>query len=106
MRERVRPRKFSREFKEDAVRLLENSDDTVREVASRLGMNHWTLRGWYREAVANKKAKKATPLKETPEERAARLEAENLELRKRVAELETDRAILKKAAAFFARESD
>ena len=106
MRERVRLRKYSPEFKEGAVRLLENGDATLPDVAARLGVNYWTLRNWYREAVRNKKAKKATPLKETPEERAARLEAENLELRKRVAELETDRAILKKAAAFFARESD
>ena len=85
-------------------------------MAARLGLNHWTLRGWYREAVAKKKTKPAPPPRkgataavpadETAEERLARLEQENARLRKRVEDLETDRAILKRAAAFFAREGE
>lgn len=116
MRERRRTNQYTAEFKADALRLLDSTDAPLTQVAARLGLNHWTLRGWYREAVAKKKTKRAPPPKkgatsavpadETAEERAARLEQENARLRKRVEDLETDRAILKKAAAFFARESE
>jgi transposase-like protein len=46
-----------------------------------------------------------SPESETAEEKIARLEKENAGLRKQVDELEMDKAILKKAAAFFAKES-
>ncbi len=110
MRERRRATKYTEEFKAEALKLLDSTDEPIAAVAERLGLNHWTLRGWYREAVTKKKAKRgppqAPPRKETAEERIARLEAENAKLRKKVDDLETDRAILKKAAAFFARESE
>jgi len=60
-----------------------------------------------------RKGKKPTPggprvdtEAETGEEKVKRLERENAALRKRVDDLEQDRAILKKAAAFFAKESE
>jgi transposase len=58
-----------------------------------------------------KVAKKAPPLPsapkdETAEHRAARLERENARLRKEIDQLRMDREILKKAAAFFAKESE
>ena len=43
---------------------------------------------------------------ETPEAKIARLERELAAARHQISSLETDRAILKKAAAFFAKESD
>ena len=42
--------------------------------------------------------------KETPEEVLKRLKKENAQLRRKVSQLEMDREILKKAAAFFAKE--
>ena len=96
-------------------------DVTVKEIAARLGVNCWTLGTWYRQdelarkhgnkkkgpkARSAKAAAKADPLEESAEERAARLERENAALRKKVEQLEMDRAILKKAAAFFAKESE
>jgi transposase len=50
--------------------------------------------------------KDRVPGGETPEDRVHRLERENAKLRKQVERLEEDRAILKKAAAFFAKESE
>jgi transposase len=116
MRERQKQNQYTDDFKADALRLLESTDAPLTVVAARLGLNHWTLRGWYRAAVAKNKAKRplpakkgataAIPAEETAAERLARLEQENARLRKRVEDLGTDRAILKKAAAFFARESE
>jgi transposase len=113
MRERrPTPTRYSEDFKADALRLLDSTDEPITQVAARLGLNHWTLRGWYRDAVAKrkKKAKAVTPraaaASETPEERIERLERDNAKLRKQVEQLEEDRVILKKAAAFFAKESE
>ncbi len=52
------------------------------------------------------KAAAAPPAGETLEEKVLRLERENAQLRKERDSLEMDRAILKKAAAFFAKESE
>ena len=58
-------------------------------------------------AKRTKKPASAKPLEaESPDERIARLERENERLQKKVESLETDREILKKAAAFFAKESE
>ena len=106
---RQQQRRYTAEFREDAVRLVKTTDRSVTSIAEGLGVSHWTLRDWYRADVAKKKTRKSSvvvPDKESDEEKAARLERENRELRKRVEELETDRDILKKAAAFFAKESE
>ena len=108
---RQRNRTYTSAFREEAIRLVDSSDRTMMEIAESLGVNVWTLRGWYRQAMARKKIRKApvkpqAPTDETPEQKANRLEEENRKLLKRVEDLETDRAILKKAAAFFAKESD
>ena len=102
---------YTQAFREEAVRLVERSDRTARQVSESLGVNVWTLRGWYRQEMARKKIKKspvraAAPTEETAEQRANRLEEENRKLLKRVEDLEMDRAILKKAAAFFVKESE
>jgi transposase len=108
---RQRNRSYTLEFREEAVRLAERSDRTMLEVAESLGVNASTLRGWYRQAMAKKKVKQSpvrasAPAEETAEQRANRLEEENRKLLKRVDDLEMDRAILKKAAAFFVKESE
>jgi transposase len=115
---RVRPyRLYDEAFREDALRLLERGDRNAAQVARDLGIPPVTLRYWYRyNTEMSKKTKKParSPAKastvksdgESPEEKIARLERENEALRKKNAELEMDRAILKKAAAFFAKESE
>ncbi|MFI6890046.1 IS3 family transposase [Streptosporangium canum] len=89
----ARPSKYGEEFKKDAVRLVRESRRTCADVARELGMNRETLRVWVREAE-NAEAEAGTGL--------ARSEREELtRLRKRVAELETEKEILRKAAAYF-----
>ena len=105
---------YSDEFKADAVAHLRRSDQSIPQVAEGLGVSSESLRAWYkREEMAKKKGKglskvvaTGAPKGESAEERAARLERENAALRKEVDSLRMDREILKKAAAFFAKESE
>ena len=106
--------KYSAEFKADALALMERGDRTKRQLAIDLGLQPWTLRDWYNGAqMAKKKGKRPeraavalVPAAETPQQRIERLERENARLRKQNEQLQEDRAILKKAAAFFARENE
>ena len=107
-------RVFSEEFKLEAVRLHERSGRSFSQTAADLGISYWTLRNWCKDRDVVRRSKKAPPTKaaaaplsgETVEEKVTRLERENADLRKKNESLEMDRAILKKAAAFFAKESE
>jgi transposase len=109
---RARP-VYTEEFKNDAVNLLRTTDRSVREVSQSLGVSIFSLRDWYKRSEMAKKSKKREPpprsvglSEETTAQRLARLEHENASLRKEVDSLRMDREILKKAAAFFAKENE
>jgi transposase len=109
---------YTPEFRLDAVELLRRSDRTLTQVARDLGVSVVTLRSWYkREEMAKAKKKGPSPRpkavpgspgapEQTPEQRVARLEREVQRLQKENDALRMDREILKKAAAFFAKESE
>lgn len=104
---------YDETFKQDALSLLRRSDRTAKDVAESLGMPPATLRYWYKADMVKKGRRSPVTTAserdrgdETPEEKIARLEREVAALRKKNEQLETDRAILKKAAAFFAKESE
>ena len=107
---------YTAEFKADAVAFIHREGRSIRQVAEDLGVSPWSVRDWYRQDMAKKKKgavsgasgalASAGPANETPEAKVARLERENQLLRKQVDSLRTDREILKKAAAFFAKESE
>src|SRR5262245_9118937 len=108
----TRPR-YSEEFKSEALALMDRDDRSFRQLSEDLGVNHETLRYWYKQREMAKKTKGAKkprllppPARETAEQRIARLERENKRLLKEVETLRMDREILKKAAAFFAKESE
>ncbi len=90
--------KYSAEFRADAVALYRCSPGrTVASVAKDLGVNHETLRQWI---MAAEKA-------ETPEAVAdSAKDAEIARLRKQVRELEQEREILRRAAKYFAGETN
>lgn len=92
-----RPSKYSEEFRRDAVELVRSSGRPVSQVARELGMSHETLRSWVKASRRNASA---------AEDASGEVDkdAELARLRKRVAELETEKEILRKAAAYFAQE--
>jgi transposase len=89
-------RPYPEEFRTEAVRLAKTSGKSLRQVAMDLGISNETLGVWVRE---ERDRAVAMPL-------AAEERAELVELRRRVKVLETEREILKEAAAFFASETD
>jgi len=85
-------KKYSKEFKAEAVRLAQAGAKPVNKIADDLGVSRTGLRGWLAEVDP------VAPIGETPEEELHRLRREN-----NVLQMERD--ILKKATAFFAKES-
>ena len=100
------------EFKADAVALyLSDPARTYASVARDLGINRETLRLWVKEARADGTAgaKRAGPAKKPasgPVSSGDVLEQENEQLRARVRELELERDILRRAAKYFAGETN
>jgi transposase len=91
-------RKFSSEFRREAVRRVTLGDKAVAEVARELGISSKTLWGWvHRAEVVGGKG--------PPGELATTDSDELLQLRREVSQLREEREILKKATAFFAKES-
>ena len=112
MRVMKKRKTYTVSFREDAIALVHRSDRSIDGIADGLGVPHSTLRYWY-DADMRKKAKARAvklpvgdPAAESPEEKVARLERELAALQKENDALKLDRAILKKAAAFFAKESE
>jgi transposase len=92
MRER---RKFDKQFKIDAVRLLESSGKTATEIASNLGIPRDALSRWKHEM--QKENLRVFPGQGNPrDEELARL-------RKELADVTMERDILKKAVAIFSK---
>ena len=85
------------EFRAEAVRLYRSSDRSLKSVCEDLGISLETLRNWIRRADVEVGGAEGLTSEEREELR---------QLRRRVKTFEEERLILKKAAAFFAREAD
>jgi transposase len=91
--------RYTPEFRAEAVKMVSDQGLSQETAAKRLAIPKGTLANW----VA---ASKAAMRPSVPGARsAAELAAENLRLRKELAETRMERDILKKATAYFARES-
>jgi transposase len=85
------------EFRRDAVELYKRSGKPLREIAVGLGVSTETLRMWVQRAEVDAGERPGLTSEEREELRR---------LRRQVKVLEEEREILKKAAAFFAKESN
>ena len=92
-------RKFTAEFKNEAVRLCKSGERSIGRMAQELDLTESALRNWVKQYEADQG--------EGPREALTTAEREELRtLRRRVRTLEQEREILKKAAVFFAKENE
>jgi len=100
MNEKRKRTNYPEEFKQDAVRLVVEQRYSCPEVGRRLGVASSKVSRWVRQYRQTEQ-----DLSEGGITRKE-LEAENRRLKKENKRLEMEREILKKAAAFFAKESN
>ncbi len=96
---KAKRRKHTKDFKQEAVRLAQSPEVGFARAAKDLGIHESLLRSW-----AKAKAGEGSDAFRGHGRKAA-LEAENARLQREVRTLQMERDILKKAAAYFARES-
>lgn len=90
------PRPYPREFREGAVALARQGERPIAEIAKELGIAESCLRNWLKQDQLDRRDR---------DDGLTSKEREELrELRKRVRRLEQEKEILRKAAAFFAKE--
>ena len=90
--------RYDEAFKRDAVRLVTEEGYTYQAAATAVGVSEQSLREWRK-----KLGPPPTPCGEDAS--VAELRAENARLRRELKRAEMERAILKKATAYFAKES-
>lgn len=89
-------KRYSEQFKREALELLKVSGKSIPEIAPELGVSEQSLRNWVNRARGEASGEVLS------EDERAELRA----LRRENRTLKMEREILKKAAAFFAKETD
>ena len=98
--ERIPRAVYTRELREEAVKLVTEGGFTVREVGERLSIPYQTIKYWLkmdRKGKLSEVGKQQKPMTE--------IEMELLRVKRELAEVKMERDILKKAAAYFAKGS-
>ena len=98
--ERIPRGRYTREFREEAVKLVTEEKMSLPEAARRLSLAPSTIGNWvkaYKGGKLGEVGKSYRPLTE--------IEMELSRTKKELAEVKMERDILKKAAAYFAKES-
>ena len=90
------PAPYPKDFRREAVELLRRSDKSIPQLAAELGISPQSLRNWSRQLEVDDGRAEGLTSAEREELRR---------LRREVRTLNEEREILKKAAAFFAKES-
>lgn len=91
-------REFTAEFKAEAVRLYQQGNRSIIQIARDIDVAESSLRTWINNAKKrNTQTEETLPTQQTED---------IIALHKKIKRLEMERDILKKAVAFFARESE
>lgn len=98
--ERIPKGVYTQEFREQAVKLVEGEGLPITEAARRLKVPAGSLKNWLYAARAGKLKEIGQGQKPLPD-----IELELARVRKELAEVKLERDLLKKCAAYFAKES-
>lgn len=88
--------RYPQEFRQQAIELVRLGEQSVKRIASDLGISYETLRKWVKQADIDEGRRDGVTTDE---------HTEMVRLRRRNRVLEMENEILKRAAAFFAREN-
>ncbi len=91
-------RRYPEDFKQDAVRLVTDEQYTFKAAARAVGVSEKSLYDWHKKFAP-------PPVPCGDDATVTELQAENKRLRKELKRAELEREILKKATAYFAKES-
>ena len=89
------PRPYPQEFRDDVVAVARRHEAPLSQIAKDFGISDATLHNWLKRADVEDGVRPGVTTAEA---------AENRELRKRLRLVEQENEILRRAAAFFARE--
>jgi len=89
--------RYPKEFRRDAASLVIDQHRTIADVARELGVVEQTLDNWVRQERIDRGEREGT---------TSEIREENARLRREVKRLTIERDLLKKATAFWVRESD
>jgi len=95
-----KPNIYTDQFKVEAIKLIEQNDGNVSATARELGISMQTLSNWFNQAKSGKLAGT-----EQYDPKLVALLEENKKLKNQLKIAEMEREFLKKAAAYFAKES-
>ena len=90
---------YTKEFKEEAVRLAQSSGKSIAQIARELGISDSAIHGWRKELAG--RGKEAFPGKG----HQTALEEENRRLKRELERVQQERDILKKVVSIFSRET-
>lgn len=97
---RIPQGRYSKEFREEAVKLVIDQELSIPEASRRLDIPKSTISNWVRASKAGKLGSIGTNRRELSD-----TELELARLKRELAQVKMERDILKKAAAYFAKES-
>jgi transposase-like protein len=89
--------RYPKEFRRDAAALVIDQHRTIADVARELGVVEQTLGNWVRQERIDRGERDGTPTE---------LREENTRLRRELKRVEMERDLLKKATAFWVKESE